>query len=146
MTSTLSMLIHGPDVVIDVSIWSTVEPGIGITAASIATLRPLVQTVMWRLGLAPPPSYNATRQVGSREGARPDTQHRRRWFRPRNPVRDIAFIESSTSTSTTADPPSSRKKRRFSSRNLRLDESEQELSDNRSQIAAPARVRIADGS
>ncbi|TLD17762.1 uncharacterized protein PgNI_01381 [Pyricularia grisea] len=35
----------------DVAIWSTVEPGIGITAASIATLRPLWELVCFRLGL-----------------------------------------------------------------------------------------------
>lgn len=35
----------------DVAIWSTVEPGIGITAASIATLRPLWELACFRLGL-----------------------------------------------------------------------------------------------
>lgn len=36
----------------DVAIWSTVEPGIGIAAASIATLRPLWQLICYRTGLS----------------------------------------------------------------------------------------------
>lgn len=44
------------DATTDVAIWSTVEPGIGITAGSLATLRPLLQTILWHLGLADPPS------------------------------------------------------------------------------------------
>lgn len=36
----------------DVAIWSTVEPGIGIAAASIATLRPLWQLICYRAGLS----------------------------------------------------------------------------------------------
>ncbi len=39
----------------DITIWSIVEPGIGITAASIATLRPLLRILLWRMGLAKPP-------------------------------------------------------------------------------------------
>lgn len=36
----------------DVAIWTTVEPGIGIAAASIATLRPLWQLICYRAGLS----------------------------------------------------------------------------------------------
>lgn len=36
----------------DVAIWSTVEPGVGIAAASIATLRPLWQLICYRVGLS----------------------------------------------------------------------------------------------
>ncbi|OCK74960.1 hypothetical protein K432DRAFT_309581 [Lepidopterella palustris CBS 459.81] len=36
----------------DIAIWSTVEPGIGITAGCIATLRPILQVVLWRTGLS----------------------------------------------------------------------------------------------
>ncbi|KAI7785787.1 integral membrane protein [Diaporthe eres] len=36
----------------DIAIWSTVEPGIGIAAASIATLRPLWQLICYRVGLS----------------------------------------------------------------------------------------------
>ncbi|KAL6708785.1 hypothetical protein ACN47E_002481 [Coniothyrium glycines] len=42
----LHTLLDGPDFLwatTDVAIWSTVEPGIGITAASLATLRPLMR-------------------------------------------------------------------------------------------------------
>jgi hypothetical protein len=34
-----------------VAIWSTVEPGIGITASCVATLRPLVRKLKWNLGI-----------------------------------------------------------------------------------------------
>ena len=37
---------------VDVTIWSTVEPGIGIIAGCIATLRPLLQFILWKLGLS----------------------------------------------------------------------------------------------
>ena len=37
---------------IDVSIWSTVEPGVGIIAGCIATLRPLLHFILWRTGLS----------------------------------------------------------------------------------------------
>ncbi|UKZ82889.1 hypothetical protein TrVFT333_010689 [Trichoderma virens FT-333] len=36
----------------DIAIWSTVEMGLAISAASIATLRPLVKELGWKLGLA----------------------------------------------------------------------------------------------
>ena len=52
-------LTNGPDFLFatkNVAIWSTVEPGVGITAGSMATLRPLLQTILWRLGLASVPA------------------------------------------------------------------------------------------
>ncbi|KAL3952805.1 hypothetical protein ACCO45_012748 [Purpureocillium lilacinum] len=36
----------------DVAIWSTVEPGIGISAASVATLRPFLQLMSYKIGLS----------------------------------------------------------------------------------------------
>ncbi|KAL3952816.1 hypothetical protein ACCO45_012759 [Purpureocillium lilacinum] len=36
----------------DVAIWSTVEPGIGISAASLATLRPFLQLLSYKIGLS----------------------------------------------------------------------------------------------
>ncbi|KAH7093331.1 hypothetical protein FB567DRAFT_172568 [Paraphoma chrysanthemicola] len=51
-------LMDGPDFLYattDVAIWSTVEPGIGIVAGSIACLRPLFRLWFWRLGLADAP-------------------------------------------------------------------------------------------
>ncbi|KAF7577802.1 hypothetical protein PtrSN002B_008108 [Pyrenophora tritici-repentis] len=50
-------LVDGPDFLYattDVAIWSTVEPGIGIAAGSIATLRPLVRHIRTCLGLSNP--------------------------------------------------------------------------------------------
>ena len=37
---------------VDVTIWSTVEPGIGIIAGCMVTLRPLLQVIRWRTGLS----------------------------------------------------------------------------------------------
>lgn len=37
---------------VDVTIWSTVEPGIGIIAGCIVTLRPLLQVIRWKTGLS----------------------------------------------------------------------------------------------
>ncbi|KAF2830844.1 hypothetical protein CC86DRAFT_434790 [Ophiobolus disseminans] len=51
-------LMDGPDFLYattDIAIWSTVEPGIGIAAGSIACLRPLFRIWLWRIGLADPP-------------------------------------------------------------------------------------------
>jgi hypothetical protein len=45
----------------DVALWSTVEPGIGITAGSIACLRPLFRIWLWRLGWAGPPREHRSR-------------------------------------------------------------------------------------
>jgi hypothetical protein len=57
-----------------VAIWSTVEPGIGITASSIATLRPLIQKFKWSLGLgsgpAPPSPYYPSNSVQKRRDRR----------------------------------------------------------------------------
>lgn len=96
----LSDTYHDSDSIIEVSIWSTVEPGIGITAGCIATLRPLFQTVMWRLGLAPAPSYAETGPIPSLDGTS-NVEHRLGWFRPTHRVRSIEHIESALSTTTT---------------------------------------------
>lgn len=48
------------DATTDVALWSTVEPGIGITAGSIATFRPLVRHLMWHLGFANEPREGRT--------------------------------------------------------------------------------------
>jgi hypothetical protein len=56
----IKTLMNGPDFLwatTDVALWSTVEPGIGITAGSIACLRPLFRIWLWRMGLASAP-YN----------------------------------------------------------------------------------------
>jgi hypothetical protein len=94
------IFIHISDVLVDVAIWSTVEPGIGITAASIATLRPVLQNILWRLGLAPPPSHVTTQPIGSGDG-RPSGQYRLNRLRPSHRSEDLEAIQGSTSTTTT---------------------------------------------
>ncbi|RMZ74533.1 integral membrane [Pyrenophora seminiperda CCB06] len=59
----------------DIAIWSTVEPGIGIAAGSIATLRPLVRHIQGRLDLS-----NATPEDRS-PAYYPSDSDRRRKFR-----------------------------------------------------------------
>jgi hypothetical protein len=78
----LHTLMDGPDFLYattDVALWSTVEPGIGITAGSIACLRPLFRIWLWRLGLAGPPRehrsrtyyrYNSSQRPKDRRGYR----------------------------------------------------------------------------
>jgi hypothetical protein len=92
----------GSDVTIDVSIWSTVEPGIGITAASIATLRPVLETLLWRLGFASPPPYIATRPIGSSDG-RSNGQYRLDWMKPTHRAPRLAHIESVMTSTTKSD-------------------------------------------
>ncbi|KAF5853267.1 hypothetical protein GGP41_001836 [Bipolaris sorokiniana] len=56
-------LYDGPDFLYattDVAIWSTVEPGIGIVASSIATYRPLVYHILQLLGFADAPYEQST--------------------------------------------------------------------------------------
>jgi hypothetical protein len=100
MACFISVLILYLDVIIDVSIWSTVEPGIGITAASIATLRPVLQTLLWQLGLAPPPSYISARRPIRSRNRRPNTQYRLDWLRPRHQTPDLVNIGSSCPSTT----------------------------------------------
>lgn len=44
---------------LDVAIWSTVEQGLAITAGSLATLRPLIKLVGYKLGLTTSPTGRA---------------------------------------------------------------------------------------
>jgi hypothetical protein len=60
----LHTLMDGPDFLYattDVALWSTIEPGIGITAGSIACLRPLMRVWLWRMGLADAPRERRSR-------------------------------------------------------------------------------------
>ena len=50
--SRLLNILYSIGAAVDVSIWSTVEPGIGIIAGCIATLRPLLQFILWKIGLS----------------------------------------------------------------------------------------------
>jgi hypothetical protein len=92
-------LFFDSDVTIDISIWSTVEPGIGITAASIATLRPVLQALLWRLGFASQPPYIPTRPIGSSD-ERLNGQYRLDWLKPTHRAPRLAHIESSTKSAT----------------------------------------------
>ena len=84
---------------VDVSIWSTVEPGIGITAASIATLRPVLQTLLWRFGFASPPPYITTPPIGSSD-ERLNGQYRLDWLKPTHRAPRLAHIESFMTSTT----------------------------------------------
>jgi hypothetical protein len=68
----------------DVATWSTVEPGTGITAGSIATLRPLVRHWLWRMGLAEAPRKGRTRNhsPSNSKGKREDRRGYRRSLSP----------------------------------------------------------------
>ncbi|CAA9956623.1 hypothetical protein PTMSG1_00231 [Pyrenophora teres f. maculata] len=72
-------LVDGPDFLYattDIAIWSTVEPGIGIAAGSIATLRPFVRHIRASLGLS-----NATPEVIGRTYYPSDSNRRRQYRR-----------------------------------------------------------------
>lgn len=78
-------LMNGPDFLYattDVAVWSTVEPGIGIAASSIATLRPLVRHCLWRMGFASAPGYSNTYQCTISEQKRKDRRGYRRSLSP----------------------------------------------------------------
>lgn len=78
-------LMDGPDFLYattDVAIWSTVEPGIGIAASSLATLRPLVRYCMWRIGLASAPGRSDTYYPETSEQKRKDRRGYRRSLSP----------------------------------------------------------------
>jgi hypothetical protein len=60
----IKTLMDGPDFLystVDVALWSTIEPGIGITAGCLACLRPLFRVWLWRLGIVAPPRSSRTR-------------------------------------------------------------------------------------
>ncbi|KAF3031873.1 hypothetical protein E8E12_001414 [Didymella heteroderae] len=78
-------LTNGPDFLYattDVAVWSTVEPGIGITASSIATLRPLVRHWLWWMGFASAPGHSNTYQYSISEQKRKDRRGYRRSLSP----------------------------------------------------------------
>lgn len=78
-------LTNGPDFLYattDVAIWSTVEPGIGITASSIATLRPLVRHCLWRMGFASGPGQSNRYYPSTSNQKRKDRRGYRRSLSP----------------------------------------------------------------
>ncbi|KAH7384567.1 hypothetical protein BKA66DRAFT_569817 [Pyrenochaeta sp. MPI-SDFR-AT-0127] len=99
-------LMDGPDFLYattDVAIWSTVEPGIGITAGSIATLRPLVRHCLWRMGLATAPGDRRSRSYhpSKSEQKRRDRRGYRRSLSPS----DLIPTELGGTTSTEITGP-----------------------------------------
>ncbi|CAO2655567.1 Nn.00g043700.m01.CDS01 [Neocucurbitaria sp. VM-36] len=94
-------LFDGPDFLYattDIAIWSTVEPGIGITAACIATLRPLVQQCLWRIGLgsAPRDRRSGNPSLSTSNQKRKDRRGYRRSLSPS----DLVPTDPSGTTST----------------------------------------------
>jgi hypothetical protein len=78
-------LMNGPDFLYattDVAIWSTVEPGVGIAASSIATLRPLVRHCLWRMGSTSAPGHNQTYYPSISERKKRDRRGYRRSLSP----------------------------------------------------------------
>lgn len=92
-------LMNGPDFLYtttDVAIWSTVEPGIGITASSIATLRPLIRHCLWRMGLKSAPGHSTTYYPGDSEQKKKDRRGYRRSLSPSDLVPTIRGGGTST--------------------------------------------------
>jgi hypothetical protein len=86
-----------------VAIWSTVEPGIGITASSVATLRPLLRKLKWNLGIGssgpglPSPFYYSSNSV---------QKHRdRRGYRRSLSPSDLVPTRMTCTTSTQIQGP-----------------------------------------
>ncbi|OAL53642.1 hypothetical protein IQ07DRAFT_314914 [Pyrenochaeta sp. DS3sAY3a] len=94
-------LMNGPDFLYattDVAIWSTVEPGIGITAGCIATLRPLVRICLWHMGLAAAPR-SARARTPYNFKSEPRMKDRRGYRRSLSPS-DLIPTKLSGTTST----------------------------------------------
>ncbi|KAK7606994.1 hypothetical protein BKA81DRAFT_304393 [Phyllosticta paracitricarpa] len=89
----------------DVAIWSSIEPGVGMTAACIATLRPLLQRILHRTGLSThsrthssspfTPNWGSANQMGPKS-------HQSRTGYLRNPdgVHDLDTLRPDVSTTT----------------------------------------------
>ncbi|KAH8725008.1 hypothetical protein GQ44DRAFT_739818 [Phaeosphaeriaceae sp. PMI808] len=82
----------------DVALWSTVEPGIGITAGSIACLRPLFRIWLWRLGLVDPPRERRSRTYYP-SGSGQKRKYRQGYRRSLSPS-DLVPTELTGTTST----------------------------------------------
>lgn len=80
-----------------------------MTAGSMATLRPLLQTMLWRLGLASAPTSirERARRSGTLSGE--SARKHRRGYRRSLDVSDLTPNEGSTSTTITGPKPPARK-------------------------------------
>ncbi|KAF2676079.1 hypothetical protein K458DRAFT_322826 [Lentithecium fluviatile CBS 122367] len=95
-------LTEGPDFLyatVDVALWSTVEPGIGITAGCIATLRPLLQNLLWRFSLASAPSSSRRARAYTSNYQR--RRNRQCGYSNSLDAHDLVPPEGSTSTTIT---------------------------------------------
>ena len=59
---------------VDVAIWSTIEPGLAITAGSIATLTPLYRAIVGTLGFLTLPSKSNNTPRTGKSGASKDSR------------------------------------------------------------------------
>lgn len=135
----------------DVAIWSTVEPGIGITAAAMATLRPLFRTFLSRSKL-----FGSSTRSRSGSNAWPSSKKANRggYIRSRDGQQDMELglrsdIAKGTGITTTIKSTSlpddeeneigvSRKlKRSGSGRGLRWNDGEGDLKDDSSEDFLP---------
>ncbi|ORX94210.1 hypothetical protein BCR34DRAFT_499411 [Clohesyomyces aquaticus] len=92
-------LTHGDDFLwatTDVAIWSTVEPGIGITAASMATLKPLLQLCLYYMGLGAAPQ--SARLRASEHSSRSGRKRRGQNSYHHSPSLELRPADGSTST------------------------------------------------
>jgi hypothetical protein len=104
----IDTLMDGPDFLYattDVAIWSTVEPGIGITAGSAACLRPLFRILIWRLGLAPPPREYASRSRNYYQSYSNQKRKDRRGYRRSLSPSDLIPTEAAGITSIEISGP-----------------------------------------
>lgn len=108
--------IHGLDetsdflwTTVDVTIWSTVEPGIGIIAGCAVTLRPLLQAIRWRTGLSSSPPASMPLQRSSKAEKRQSRFGYHRGYGPEELRPDNAW------TITTATGPQRNRRDRSSS-------------------------------
>ncbi|KAF2130375.1 hypothetical protein P153DRAFT_314200 [Dothidotthia symphoricarpi CBS 119687] len=81
----------------DIAIWSTVEPGIGITAGNIATLRPLVRKFL--SGMGSNDSSDRAGRAPHRASGPPNRQDRRGYRRSLSPS-DLIPTEHTGTTTT----------------------------------------------
>ncbi|KAF1833693.1 hypothetical protein BDW02DRAFT_372147 [Decorospora gaudefroyi] len=95
-------LTDGPDFLYsttDIALWSTIEPGIGITAGSIATLRPLVHYCLWWMGLANTPPESRRRDRTYYPSYSERKRNGRRGYRRSLSPSDLVLTELGTSRS-----------------------------------------------
>jgi len=105
-----------PDKTTPVAIWTTVEIGIGVTAGCIATLRPLLQVVLSRMGISST-SHGASR---SRQQKSPLAAHNRYLRSPSLPLDGLARghgVVTTITGKTTTDSASRDRSSRWHSRN-----------------------------